>query len=333
MGPMEFELSDVLNNPGKYYNRLEGSLVILAHPRDLELMVRAVKRLVDTPYMLSLSAHYKTKRDRKRIREAFKDYWHLFTLVLWNKLSQRGHRSDVRYHNLEGIRIILRTWVIFIDSDLHTKTYFYGDHNGERDVYLLTTTEWLDKLFERMHQFRDKIFFGVKDNANWINWDWHPYGKPESLETSNLSGVWPIWLDNLQDYDPTYNPWFNAAAVKLCYFEDIAASFELWEREIFIRLNDLSWDGDRGGYDSNGFQRLRDAYTCKGLTSVRWMYISQKKDWARNGRFYNLKIATKDDVVDFSNKRIAKTVDELLARRIKENPRILKFKGGMHAKT
>jgi len=295
-------------------------------------MVKAIEQLKDTPYPLSLSPHYKTKEDKKSIREAFKDYWHLFTIILWNNRSRRGSRSDVRLHSLEGMRIILRTWAIFIDSDLNTKTYFYGDHDGERSVHQLTATMWLDKLFERMHQFRDTIFFGVKNDHNWINWEKHEYGKQESFFASNLSGVWPIWLDNLQDYDPMYNPWSTASAAGLHYFEDIAASYELYKRRIYIRFNDLSWDGDRGGYYNNSFQRFRDAGVVLLITGKGWVYGSQKKDWSKDGRFSNLKTALKDEAVDLNDTlNLAKTVDELIAKKVKENRKVLEFKGGLHA--
>jgi len=332
--PIELELSEILANPNQEYLS-DGSLVILVHPRDRELMTRTIVYLKGTRREITLSAHYQTEDQKIEIRKAFGRYWYRFKRVIWNNVSPAGHRTAVRFHNLEAAKILFSTWVIFLDSDLDNRSVFFGRKNSPKKRHFIAAHEWISRLMSAMihHKWKGRIFFGVLDSHKWLDYIKLPYGKRMADTPSNLSGVWPIWLDALRTYNPEYNPWERGMKADMHYADDIVASHELSERGIYLRLNYLSWDGNRDCYYNPHQKYVRDALACLLLTSPNRMMISQQKRWKTGpggGQLVDLRMAAEGVTLDVNDPNPAKTIDGHFNRIAEEHPHIIGI-GEMYA--
>jgi hypothetical protein len=339
MGSVELELSDILTRTNQEYVSDE-SLVILAHPRNIDLMISTVANLKGARRDITLSAHVQTEEDRTDVRKAFGRYWHRFNRIVWNDVSAVGNRTAVRFDNLEGGKKLYAKRAVFLDSDLDNRSIFFGRRGGESKPrrHYIPAHEWISRLFMAMDFWKEQgyIFYGVMDNAQWVDYISHPFGKRWSTTASNLSGVWPVDLHALRLYDPEYNPWERGRRAEMHYADDIAATHELVDRSIYIRLNYLSWDGDRGCYYSPTYKYIRDAFACRLLTDTNRMMMSQRKRWQRRpggGQLVELRIAAEGIMVDLDTPQLATTIDEIFVNLVEENPLILTTAGVTDANT
>lgn len=300
--PIEMEITDSVAG---YIS--EGSSMILVHPREPDLMLAAIKKLATTQGHKTLAVHYWDETHKAQIREVFKDYWYLFDLVIWNKLSRPGYRSDVRFHLWEIALLLFSKWVHFIDSDLDNRAFIWEERDGITKMWALSGDEILanahDILARQIKLGRFCTGFKHDDNhlgrAQWMD------GAPI------LGGFYIVSTEKVREWrieHPGYNPFREAMESDMKQVEDIAAGFFMMSDDKISRCGYLSWDGDRRNYKmTKSF--MDDHATCRVLTTHRYMQLYSRQLWTLHGSGAFVPINTVADGITY-DKDVANPKEE-----------------------
>ncbi len=276
MGPIEMEITDQVTG-----FIAEGSSVILVHLRDPDLMLAAIKKLETAQGHKTLSIHYWDEEHKKQIREVFRNYWHLFSLIIWNKLSRPGYRSDVRFHNWEIALKLFSKWVHFIDSDLDNRAFIWEERDGITKMWAISGDEILTHAHEILAQQikLGRFCTGFKHDDNHL-------GRVKWMDGAPiLGGFYVVSTEKVREWreeHPNYNPFRESMEADMQQVEDIAAGWSMKEANKISRCGYLSWDGDRKNYRmSKSF--IDDHSRCRVITSHRYMQLYSRKLWTHHG--------------------------------------------------
>lgn len=238
--------------------------VLLVHPREEDLMLKTFLKIKDTDYPLVLSGHVIKEEDQQYILEVFEPYLDRFLAVIWNNKSRLGHRSDVRYYNLEKSFELFRISVTFLDSDLPSVRW-WKEKNGILKRHTPDGDETIELLkYIISHGMRNELFaVSIKHNDNKLHRGKWNHTAPI------LSGVWCFMLEVMRDFRtayPDFNPFLPAMESNLKVAEDIVASWFLSQMKRIGRFENASWDGDRDSYNEITISKLEDWAVAAALT-------------------------------------------------------------------
>ncbi len=230
----------------------EEGTMILVHPRDKDLMLKAIKSIKDTEGLITLHAHIQRDTQKAHILDVFSAYLDRIALIVWDTRSRVGRRSHVRYWSFEKALELFTKSVRIIDSDLQT-FHHYAEIAGVLKRHHLENGHDIIRLLQSLTaeaRQRGKFLVSVKHNDNHLD-------RARERETASiLSGVWCFVLDLIREYretHPGWNPFSIPKRLNMKIGEDIIASWIMIhgmedKKNRLLRYDHASWDGDRGSY-------------------------------------------------------------------------------------